>query len=395
MSTLFDNRSFGRLAVDQTEPELPVTAPSHDAWASFLSAYSKGDWSEVEQCPIAADRSEEASADLFRGPAGEFVDHQIYSSIEITPDVARNVRRFVLSQDYLPPPRSPHEGLRKSCILEYDILGPAQKANVQNAVDTIAAFFPGDVITTFTLFDGHYQTLAALGGNREMLDNYALTLDKPIGSYNSLCGHAVLQDQLMFVPDLALDWRFRSNPYVDAGILSCIGSPVSLMLDSKTILPTNASPDVRIGIGAIIILFVNHRKNRMTETERLVVNNVTSMLETQLRATWESQVRVQEAQTRTLISDMIEDAFVIEQKQRQEVEDSSVMLNDRDRRHSTEIQGHGMADMTRKALERLSVLLPHVSGLAALDISPKHLDVRLRVVRRLTFRHSVVIIWWS
>jgi hypothetical protein len=167
------------------------------------------------------------------------------------------------------------------------------------------------------------------------------------------------------------------------------------MLDSKTILPNNASPDVRIGIGAIIILFVNHRKDRMSDTERLVVNNVTSMLETQLRATWESQVRVQEAQTRKLISDMIEDAFVIEQKQRQEVEDSSVMLNDRDRRHSTEIQGLGMADMTRKALERLSALLPHVSGLAALDISPKHLDVRLRVVRRLTFRHSVVIIWWS
>jgi hypothetical protein len=373
MSTIFGYPSIQELSIDPNLREADLKVPSRDAWAVFLSAYSKGDWTSIDQCPVelleAAD--DEVSADSFKGSTGHFDDHHIYPSVDITSDVARNVRKFVLSQDYLPPPRSPYEHLRKSCILEYDILGRSQKSNIQNAADVIAAFFPGDVITTFTLFDGNYQTLAAVGGNKALLEKYALTLDKPIASFNSLCGHSVLQDELMFVPDLENDWRFRANPYRYAGVMSCIGMPVSLMLDSKTILPSNASPDVRIGIGAIIVLFIDHHKRTLTETEVMVVKNVTAMLETQLRATWESQVRIQEAETRALISGMIEEAFVIEQKQRQEAEDSSIKLSER--RYST--QEDGLTEITRKALDQLVVLLPHISGLAAVDLSPKHSEV--------------------
>jgi hypothetical protein len=188
MSTIFGYPSIQELSIDPNLREADLKVPSRDAWAVFLSAYSKGDWTSIDQCPVelleAAD--DEVSADSFKGSTGHFDDHHIYPSVDITSDVARNVRKFVLSQDYLPPPRSPYEHLRKSCILEYDILGRSQKSNIQNAADVIAAFFPGDVITTFTLFDGNYQTLAAVGGNKALLEKYALTLDKPIAVQQSL-----------------------------------------------------------------------------------------------------------------------------------------------------------------------------------------------------------------
>jgi len=356
---------------------LESTSFGAEAWAAFLSAYSNGDWSNVTQCPepSLSDDTTSISSSIARGNDGEIDDHQIYSSPEITPDVARNVRNFFHSKDYLPPPRSPHEHLRKSCILEYNLYGEAQKANIRRAVDVVSAFFPGDVIVSFTLFDGRYQTLAAIGGNEALSLKYGLTSDKPIPSYNSLCGHSVLHEDLMFVPDLAEDWRFRSNPFIDAGIQSCIGSPVSLHLDSRTIVPADNNPDVRIGIGAIIVLFVDHKMTTLSDAQRMVVKNVTGMLETQLRSTWEGQVRTRETETRAMISDMIEEAFVIEQKYRQETEDSAQQLTDRQRRDSVHKEKEGFLELTVKVLDRLMNLFPNISGLAVVDVASSSPDV--------------------
>ena len=356
---------------------LRASALGAEAWAAFLSAYSIGDWSNVTQCPdpTPPDETRPISSAIFRDQDGEIDDHQIYSSPEITEDVARNVRNFFHSKDYLPPPRSPHEHLRKSCILEYNLYGEAQKANIRRAVDVISAFFPGDVIVSFTLFDGRYQTLAAIGGNEALSLKYGLASEKPIPSYNSLCGHSVLHEDLMFVPDLSEDWRFRSNPFIDAGIQSCIGSPVSLHLDSRTIVPADNNPDVRIGIGAIIVLFVDHKLTTLSDAQRMVVKNVTGMLETQLRSTWEGQVRTRETQTRAMISDMIEEAFVIEQKYRQETEDSAQQLTDRQRRDSVHKEKESFFGLTEKVLDRLMNLLPHISGLAVVDVASSGSDV--------------------
>jgi hypothetical protein len=356
---------------------LRASSLGSEAWAAFLSAYSIGDWSNVTQCPETTppDDTTSFSSDVFRGNDGEIDDHQIYSSPEITADVARNVRNFFHTKDYLPPPRSPHEHLRKSCILEYNLYGEAQKTNIRRAVDVVSAFFPGDVIVTFTLFDGRYQTLAAIGGNEALSLKYGLMSDKPIPSYNSLCGHSVLHEDLMFVPDMAQDWRFRSNPFIDAGIQSCIGSPVSLHLDSRTIVSADNTPDVRIGIGAIIVLFVDHKLTALSDAQRMVVKNVTGMLETQLRSTWEGQVRTRETQTRAMISDMIEEAFVIEQKYRQETENSAQQLADRQRRDSVHKTKESFLGLTEKVLDRLMNLLPHLSGLAVVDVASSSSDV--------------------
>lgn len=199
---------------------------------------------------------------------------------------------------------------------------------------------------------------------------YGLTLDKPIPSYNSLCGHSVLNEDLMFVPDLANDWRFRSNPFIDAGVESCIGSPVSLHLDSRTVVPADGNPDVRIGIGAIIVLFIDHKLTHLSEAQRMVLKNVTGMLETQLRSTWEGQVRTRETKTRAMISDMIEEAFVIEQKYRQETEETAQQLTDHQRRRSSIHQEHdSFSGLAQKVLNRMMDLLPNLSGLAVLDIA--------------------------
>jgi len=369
---------------------LKASSLGAEAWAAFLSAYSKGDWSNITQCPDPSpqDDSTPISSDVFRGKDGEIDDHEIYNNAgpEITADVARNVRNFFHAKDYLPPPRSPHEHLRKSCILEYNLYGEAQKANIQRAVDVVSAFFPGDVIVSFTLFDGRYQTLAAIGGNEELSLKYGLTSDKPIPSYNSLCGHSVLNQDLMFVPDLAEDWRFRSNPFIDAGIQSCIGSPVSLHLDSRTIVPADNDPDVRIGIGAIIVLFVGHKMTTLSDAQRMVVKNVTGMLETQLRSTWEGQVRTRETQTRAMISDMIEEAFVIEQKYRQETEDSAQQLADPQRRDSAHKEKESFLGLTEKVLDRLMKLLPYISGLAVVDVASSGSDVSPRHFVELIYR---------
>jgi hypothetical protein len=366
------------LLLTPTDADVADTAFSGwNDWAAFLSAYSQGDWSSVDQCPNKHDscKSKNITFDTSRGKDGEIDDHHIYTSPGITTEVARNVRNFVQNNDYLPPPRSPHEHLRKGCILEYDIYGKAQKTNIQRAVDVIAAFFPGDVVVTFTLFDGRYQTLAAVGGSQEMLRKYGLTLDQPIPSYNSLCGHSVLSEEIMFVPDLADDWRFRSNPFISAGVQSVIGSPVSLYLDSKTIVPTDDTPDVRIGIGSIIVLFIDHQLTHMTDAQTMVVKNVTAMLETQLRSTWEGQVRTRETRTRAMISDIIEEAFVIEQKHRQEGQDSAHELNERQRRGSLHVGKDSFDELATKALERMMDLLPSLSGLAVVDIASLEADV--------------------
>jgi hypothetical protein len=123
------------------------------------------------------------------------------------------------------------------------------------------------------------------------------------------------------------------------------------------------------------VLFVDHKLTALSDAQRMVVKNVTGMLETQLRSTWEGQVRTRETQTRAMISDMIEEAFVIEQKYRQETENSAQQLADRQRRDSVHKKKESFLGLTEKVLDRLMNLLPHLSGLAVVDVASSGSDV--------------------
>ena len=78
---------------------------------------------------------------------------------------------------------------------------------------------------------------------------------------------------------------------------------------------------------------------------------------------------------------LLEDAFVIEQKYRQETEDTAQQLIDRQRRDSVHKQKESFQTLTEKVVERLMSLLPSLSGLAVVDIASSRSDVSLILTR--------------
>jgi hypothetical protein len=104
------------------------------------------------------------------------------------------------------------------------------------------------------------------------------------------------------------DWRYVSNPFVRAGFKSFIGSPVTLELDPIG-LASDSERSGRIAIGTLNICFTKSHLRSLTPAQEMVIRHVSSMLETQLRATWEGHHRTLEARRRRTVSDFIEKAL--------------------------------------------------------------------------------------
>ena len=97
--------------------------------------------------------------------------------------------------------------------------------------DLTAAYFP-DALITFSLFRDRVQTHFALSGPNQLIDRFQLHVGLRIPAEDRFCGHAVLQDrEMLFVPDLEADWRYKRNPFGLAGFKSFVGVPVALELD--------------------------------------------------------------------------------------------------------------------------------------------------------------------
>ncbi|WWC85173.1 uncharacterized protein L201_000030 [Kwoniella dendrophila CBS 6074] len=363
-------------------------------WKSFLTGYASGDWNP-ESTPVMPNAGMEEHDNGYEN-CPESIDEQesetdcneadddpknIYSSHIIDEKIARKIRQFKTDKDYLPPPRSPHELLREKIILEYDILGPIQAGNIQSAVDVISAFFPGTVVT-FTLFNNAIQTFVAISGPEEILEEFDLKNGMWVDPRTSLCGHSILLDgQILFVPSLEDDWRFRSNPYVKAGMRSYIGAAVSLELDPSNTSPQRTSKDdfegedkgstdskrKRVGIGSLNVLYMNKYLKEMTAQQEMVVRNITKMLETQLRATWEGHIRTREAKVRRAITDLIEEGFVGDQS-----ENLQPYTEDIDGGKSGVISGGGsltmFEDLANSAMDKLIALTSELDAICMVDI---------------------------
>lgn len=281
-------------------------------WRHFLEAYSNGDF-DPNVIPPRPPLDPSAPTCDSSSHVPPLQPSLPYASTSITDEVAAEVRLYCQTHDYLPPPRSPHEQLRERLLLEYDIMGPIQTANIQAAVDILSVMFP-EALCGFTLFRNNVQTVFAMSGSKALIDKYALVANTVIGLHTSLCGHSVLlQDQVMFSPRLDKDWRFRSNPNTLAGAISYIGSNVSLQIEGLELghtkdLEEGDSPG-SLGIGAFNILFVDTPHEVFTEKERIVVANVTRMLVTQLRATWEGHSIKKEARARKVVTELIEEGL--------------------------------------------------------------------------------------
>jgi hypothetical protein len=285
-------------------------ARSIEQWAAFLSSYSRGAF-PAESYPPLPPMSPRRSG--MNAPVVPDVD-DLYPSSVINEAVAQNVRDYISAHSYFPPPRAADERLREQCIQEYDLLGDAQRSNVKQAVDLLAAFFP-DTVCTFTIFNGPKQSFVAVAGDQAIRDAFGLYDGFVVRSDLGLCGHCVLvKEQLMFVPSLKGDWRFNGNPYTQAGIQSYIGAPITLPINAlATSFDTSTRDDgreERVGIGALNVLFVKKPLEELSDTQAMVVRNIARMMETHLRATWDGARRTIEAKYRRAVAEMIEEAFV-------------------------------------------------------------------------------------
>ncbi|WVQ99773.1 hypothetical protein IAU59_006915 [Kwoniella sp. CBS 9459] len=370
-------------AVDSSSSYISDTECHDDLheWRSFLDNYAKGGWvpnaTPAQPSPIQVPILN--PVDLRRDSVGtsqgsatsQPIVANVYSSTRITPKLAKTVHDYIQSHDYLPPPRSPQEKMRESIIKEYDLLGPVQAGNIQSAVDLIGAFFP-ESVCTFTLFNNAVQTFYAVTGPQALLDKYSLKNHMFVAPETSLCGHSVLLDgHILHVPELSQDWRFRSNPYTMAGLTSYIGSPVSLELDPLNTSPNSRDVPQRVGIGALNILFFGEPLMTISPQQNMVVKNVTAMLETQLRATWEGHIRTREAKIRRVLTDLIEEAFV------GDFHRSPDEL--RGGEHNARVQSEqeavsALADLTQSTADKLLALSPELDAVAFMDVrglSPK------------------------
>jgi hypothetical protein len=286
------------------------------AWTTFLRDYAKGIGPRYPTRPplSPAQLSRLHSVSNHSDKSAQFADAPLYSSTTVTPDLARTIRDFYCDHGYLPPPRAPWEESRERCILEYDLYSDKQVGNIQSITDLTAAYFP-DALTTFSLFRDRIQTHFALSGPKELIDGFRLHVGLRIPSEDSLCGHAVLQNrEMLFVPDLEGDWRYKRNPFGLAGFKSFIGVPVALELNplpraepvSDHVYPANG----QIAIGTLNICFTQDKVPQLSPSQKLVVDRLASMLETQLRATWEGDRRRRDARAREELSTYIEEAMI-------------------------------------------------------------------------------------
>jgi len=288
---------------------------SVNAWAEFLQEYARGDGpANPVRPPLTASLFRRLETVTESDKTVNFDDAPLYSSTTVTPELARVIRDFYCDNAYLPPPRAPWEDSRERCIQEYDLYSETQKEQIQSMTDLTSDYFP-DTLITFSLFQDRVQTHYALSGPPEIIRDFKLHVGLRIPAEDSLCGHAVLLDRAMlFVPDLQADWRYQRNPFGLAGFKSYIGVPIALELDPlredvqhwHQIGPRRG----RIAIGTLNICFTRERMQTLSTKQKRVVGRVASMLETQLRATWEGDRRRRDARARTEISNYIEETMI-------------------------------------------------------------------------------------
>lgn len=375
--------SVGSTTQDASTSSAPLPISSEDShnlelWTRFLIAYANGDATATpQQPPLPRYLQERLDHVVASNQPWPFADAPLYPSTTITTEIARTIREYYCSHGYLPPPRAPLEEERNQCIRDYDLYSVKQLANIQSATDLIAAVFP-DTVTTFSLFQDRIQTHFALSGPPELIKTYQLTVGLRIPSEDSLCGHAILLDQnILFVPDLENDWRMRLNPFRLAGFKSFIGSSVSLELDPQSKEPRNPSEQDasahtetsgavpkprRVSIGTLNICFVENHHPVLTEAERVIISRVTKMLEVQLRGSWEGDQRRRDGRARVALSEFIEESLVENAGLAQEPSVAS---------STADLMGDGRGTMrvlAESAVEKISKIVIEAGSISIWDV---------------------------
>jgi hypothetical protein len=285
-------------------------AESISAWIAFLEEYAKGNVPGGTPMPPLTEELLNLSKTSRANPPrkDKVVNTAIYTSAHIDQETARRVRQYYCENLYLPPPRSAKEDRRSRLLAEYNISGDEQMRNLQASTDLISAFFPG-VLCTFSLFKGDLQYHYAVTGPEWIKAKYNVYVGVRIPSEDSLCGHAVLgAGHKLFHSTLDEDWRYIRNPFKLAGFKTYVASVVALPSD-PCLLPDEPGSDECIGIGTLNLCFVDDAPEVLTESQKIVVLQVTRNLQTQLKATWEGHRRTKVARTNREVGRYIRDAL--------------------------------------------------------------------------------------
>jgi hypothetical protein len=289
--------------------------PGLAQWVSFLEDYAAGrSFSEIPRIPAYFADSSPAKVSSAGSHAFTF-EAPLYDSTTITPEVARQVQRFYVANGLSPPPRHPLEHLRSEIIHDYDLHSRRKVNCVQATLNVLQAFYGG--VAAFTLFEKNVQSLQAVSGPPDLLKKLDVYPGKRIIPETSLCGHASLSNDAVFLPDFRRDWRFQRNPFTagatspaakqfintQESLVAYLGIPVTLRLDPAS--TTNMSV-VPIGVINILITDPASGERASSPGQTMVLGEITRMLQKQLRATWDRTKQSIGARARRTVADFIE-----------------------------------------------------------------------------------------
>lgn len=112
---------------------------------------------------------------------------------------------------------------------------------------------------------------------------------------------------IVLAKDLRHRRRFTGNPWCSAssnGVRGYVGVPITLEVDPS--VPKNSE---RVTVG-VIALMSNRPFRKLTDTQRKVLDDLSSMLSVQLRSTWEGWRRGREMRLLNAVTDFLRKSLV-------------------------------------------------------------------------------------
>ncbi|KDE06838.1 hypothetical protein MVLG_02874 [Microbotryum lychnidis-dioicae p1A1 Lamole] len=225
-------------------------------------------------------------------------------------DVADIIKQF-RTRGYLPGPKSRHEEERMRIVQRYDLESPKRRAAVDRICRIAKAYFNTHTIVITLVFEGHTVFAAEAGFDPDGDPSLETPVRKmPIDT--SLCTHnlARIKDrEVMIVPDLSKDWRFRNNPQSIAS-----GGRLAFYAGAAIHLPTTSdSPDAprTIPVGSICVLSDKPRAaNDFSEDDQQVLKDLSSLVAEQFTLGYEQLRRDRERQQTEFLGTFLETTLV-------------------------------------------------------------------------------------
>ncbi|KAJ7792423.1 hypothetical protein B0H14DRAFT_2931429 [Mycena olivaceomarginata] len=269
--------------------------PNLVQWLLFLRDYAKGNEWSAPPC--------------VRRPA-------------ISPETARIIAEFYDRYGFLPPPRADEETIRLQTIQEYKLFREDQAENFHRCSSLVNTLFPSHL----SVFHNAVQVVVSKAGD------FPVSLGEELVTETSICGHVVLKKngETTELAEIGSDWRFTGNPWCSVsstgvrGYVGCPHHPRGRSLSPEKLGASHRRghrPDVKPPV------------QETHDTQRKVLDDLSSMLSVQLRSTWEGWRRGREMRLLNAVTDFLRKSLV-------EPSQQAIMDNRAASRAEPPVQGH-------------------------------------------------------